>query len=561
MSSLKFFIFFTLAFLIVPGSWAQGSKDYQASLREKAPIKVAILPVAIHSPENVAYMREGLWDMLSSRVELQGRVTVLEKGQVKKALSEVSGEIDAESARKVGQLVGADFVVFGSLTKLGDSASLDLKVLEVTGEKPSSSVFIQARKMEEIVVRVDDLARKVDEKILGYPVSPPVERPAVAERPAEAPRGTAGIPAPPMGFQAEPPRGTAGAPASPPGFQPVAPPRAVATSGFWQSTSFPFKIKGVAMGDLEGDGKDEIVLIDERNVYIYRYDNGFNLLKKLAGGRLDHYLAVDVADIKKEGKSRIFVTNLPGDETEQNRRRLGSFVVAYQGGDYRVVASNLEWFLSVVNWPGKGPLLLGQKRGLNTSFEAAIYEMGWDGKGYKESRKIDGLKIFSLYGFTPFVSEGKTFFAFIDSDFRLKVLDQKGKVIWRSVEYYGSNNVFRVKPMPSGTYYEGNDLASVNVRLVSRGDEIFILRNISATGQFFKREKYFTGGEVQNLAWNGSMFMERWRSQEIPGYLVDFQAQNILGAAGNELIVAVNLPKESILSGSTDSALMVSRVQ
>ena len=88
---------------------------------------MAILPVTVHSSENLGYMQEGLLDMLSSRVELEGRVSVLEKGAVKKALGQTPGEIDTEQARKLGQMLEADFVVYGSLTKLGDSASLDLK--------------------------------------------------------------------------------------------------------------------------------------------------------------------------------------------------------------------------------------------------------------------------------------------------------------------------------------------------------------------------------------------------------------------------------------------------
>ena len=63
-------------------------------------------------------------------------------------------------------------MVFGSLTKLGDSASLDLNVVDVKGEKPPSSVFVQAKKMEEIIAAVDDIANKVDEKILGYSPAP-----------------------------------------------------------------------------------------------------------------------------------------------------------------------------------------------------------------------------------------------------------------------------------------------------------------------------------------------------------------------------------------------------
>ncbi len=562
---MKIFIFFAAGVLFIPWALAQAPKAPQAAdQKASGPLKVALLPLAIHSDENLEYLKEGTYAMFSSRVELEGRILVLERASVKKALTEVSGEIDTETARKVGERLGADFVVFGSLTKLGGSASVDLKVLEVRGEKPASSVYIQAGKMEEIIAQVDVLARKVDEKILGYSLSPaPVEKPAVAEKPSEGPKVVAAvpIPPPPQGLRpmtpAKPERGVSpsGVGVSPSGV-------GVSPSGFWQSTPFPFKIVGMAIGDLDGDGRNEVVLIDERNLWIYRWENEFKLLKKLSGGKLNQYLAVDAADIDKDGKAEIFVTSLEGDATETSPRRLSSFVVAFREGDYRVTAKNLPWYLRVVNWGEKGAVLLGQQKGYNVPYEAAIYEMGWNGKGYKEGRKIEASKVFSLYGFTPFSHEGKIFYAFIDSDFRLKVLDPKGKLIWRSQATYGSDVSFQAKPLPVATgYYEGDEIAYVNVRVIARGNELLILRNISPLGQFFKKQTYYTGGEVQSLVWSGAMFMETWRSVEVSGYMADFQNQDLDGAPGMELVVAVNLPRESVLSGQTGSALMIGRFQ
>jgi len=546
---LKIFIFFAAAALFIPWALAQAPLAPQAPARGSGPFRVAILPVAIHSPENLDYMQAGLMDMLTSRMELEGRISVLEKGAVKKALSPDAGEIDSETARKLGEKLGADYVVFGSLTKLGESSSLDLKVVEVKGEKPGSSVYIQARKMEEVIAQVDVLARKIDEKILGYPLSPPpAERPAVAEKPSEGPRPVAAIPPPP------------------PGLRPLTPARTdrgVSPTGFWQSTPFPFRIVGMSMGDLDGDGRNEVVLIDERNLWIYRWENEFKLIKKLSGARMSQYLAVDTGDIDKDGKAEIFVTSLEGDATESSPRKLSSFVVSFGEGDYRVTAKNLPWYLRVVGWGEKGAVLLGQRRGYGVTYEAPIYEMGWDGKGYKEVRKIEASKVFSLYGFSPFFHEGKTFYAFIDSDFRLKVLDPKGSLIWRSQATYGSDVSFQAKPLPTGYsgYYEGDDIAYVNVRVIARGNELFILRNISPLGQLFKKQTYYTGGEVQSLVWSGAMFMETWRSVEIAGYMVDFQNQDLDGAPGMELVVAVNLPREGILSGGSNSALMIGRFQ
>ncbi len=322
-SSLKSLIFILGMIFLVSLAFAQSPAERQSSPQTQPPYKVAILPVKIHSPENLGYMQEGLLDMLSSRVDLEGRVVVLEKGPVKKAYDQVSGEMNEENAKKIGHLLEADFVVFGSLTKLGDSASLDLKVAEVKGEKPGFSVFVQAKKMEEIVASVDDLARQIDEKILGYPL-----RPQVAAKPAEAEKEVKGFPAIP---------GSTGA---------IRGGRGVAGGEFWQSQPFPFHIKGMAVGDVDGDGRNEVVLIGEKTLYVYRWDGEFKLLWKRDGAKLDQYMAVDVADIDKDGKAEIFVTNLQGD-------RLASFVVAFKDGAFRTVSSGLGWFLRVVEWARK----------------------------------------------------------------------------------------------------------------------------------------------------------------------------------------------------------------
>jgi len=536
-SSLKLLIFILGMIFLVSFAFAQSPSERQTSPKLKLPHKVAILPVKIHSPENLEYMQEGLVDMLSSRVELEGRVAVLEKGPVKKAYDQVSGEMNLENARKLGHMLEADFVVFGSLTKLGDSASLDLKVVEVKKEDPGSSVFVQAKKMEEIIAGVDDLARKIDEKILGYPL-----KPSVAEKAAGPVKE----------------KEAGGFPTLPVVSGPIKTGRVVAGGEFWQSQPFSFNIKGMAVGDLDGDGRNEVALIADRSLYIYRWESTeFKLLWKFDGGKFDQYLAVDAGDIDKDGKAEVFVTNL-----EENR--LSSFVVAFKDGAYRKVSTGLEWFLRVVEWGEKGAVLLGQRKGYQEGFEWPIYEMGWDGKSYKTIRKADILKGFSVYGFTPFIRDGRKGYLFIDSDFRLKLMDEKGKLVWKSGDDYGSNNEFQTKPLvvgPGQRYEDAGEQAFVNVRVIPKGNEVVLIRNIALSGQFLKRSTIYQKGEVQVLTWTGAMFMANWKSKEIPGYLVDFQIKDVDGEKGNELIVAVNLPKEGILPGQKGSALMVSRVE
>jgi len=521
--------------VFVSYAFGQAVQAPQAAAKPQSPFKVAILPVAIHSPEDLSYMKEGLLDMLSSRVELNGRVVVLEKGSVKKALAGTAEEVDSAAARNLGQVLGADFVVFGSLTKLGDSASLDLKVVEVKGEKSAAGVYVQAKKMEEVIARVDELARRVDEKILGYPLTPPV-----AEKPVEKPKEVAALPSPPV-----PP--TASRTVSPPSTS-----RVTVAGEQWRSQAIPFRVVGMDIGDIDGDGRNEVILIEERKVWIYRWDGELKVIKMIEGEKFDRYLAVDVVDAKKNGRAEIFVTNFQKD-------RLSSLVVAYSDGDFKVVSSGLDWFFRAVDWGEKGKILCSQKKGTEEGFSGPIYEFGWDGKKYKDMRKAKIPKGINLYGFAPFAHDGKTDFVYIDSDFKLKMMNEKGKVTWRSRDDYASDNRFQFKYLDV-LANRPDEFAFVNVRVIAKGEDIFIIRNMSAIGEIFARAKYYNRGEVKRLAWTGAVFMETWRSQEISGYLADFQYQERKQDQAKELIVAVNLPKESILSMDASSALMVSRV-
>jgi hypothetical protein len=274
------------------------------------------------------------------------------------------------------------------------------------------------------------------------------------------------------------------------------------------------------------------------------------VIKTIEGDKLDRYLAVDVVDTRKNGRAEIFVTNFQKD-------RLSSLVVAYRDGGFKVVSSGLDWFFRAVDWGEKGKVLFGQGMSKDEGFSGPIYEIGWDGKKYKDMRKANIPKGINLYGFAPFFHDGKTDFAYIDSDFKLKVMNEKGKIIWRSRDDYGSENRFQFK-VQNVWGNVPDEYAAVNVRVIAKGEDIFIIRNISAIGEIFARTKYYNKGEVKRLAWTGAMFVETWRSQEISGYLADFQLQERKEDPAKEVIVAVALSKESMFSTDASSALMFS---
>lgn len=172
--------------------------------------------------------------------------------------------------------------------------------------------------------------------------------------------------------------------------------------GFWMSQQFKTEFYGMDIGDVNKDGVNEVVIIDRHNVYIYlKTKNNLQLLKQIKGKSYHKYISVDVADINKDGTPEIIVTSL-------NDRVLNSFVLQYEDGDYKMIASDIRYFLRVITPSSGTPMLLGQTYGMGSFsdgmggkvFDTQIYEIVWrDGK-YVEGDKQKIPVGLSIYGLT-----------------------------------------------------------------------------------------------------------------------------------------------------------------
>ncbi len=200
--------------------------------------KVAVLPFLIHSQENLDYLREGIHDILISRITVEGRIVIIERSIVERALYEERPmRLDEEAAKKIGMRVGADYIVLGSITKIGDYISLDARLISITEEKPPLGVYTQHKGIDDVMVKIGDFAQDIGFKILG--------RRAMAGRPT-GPRHPF--------IQREERIGRIG----PEGLD------------YKKSQSFNFEIKGLDVGDVDGDKKNEVVVMDSHNLYIKR---------------------------------------------------------------------------------------------------------------------------------------------------------------------------------------------------------------------------------------------------------------------------------------------------
>src|SRR5512135_557091 len=130
--------------------------------------KVAILPFLIHSQENLYYLRDGMYDVLASRLTADGRIEIVERNTVERTLYEERPmRLDEEVAKRIGMRVGADYAVLGSVTKIGNFISLDARLISISEDKPPLGVYTQTKGVDDLMAKIGDFAEEIGNKVVG----------------------------------------------------------------------------------------------------------------------------------------------------------------------------------------------------------------------------------------------------------------------------------------------------------------------------------------------------------------------------------------------------------
>ena len=179
--SVKWLICLFCLFAAVQPSWALGEK------------KVAVLPFTVHSAENIDYVRQGIGDMLSSRLSVNEKIEVVNRDAVLAAIKETSGkELTLADVYGLGKKLNADFVVWGSITKIGNSLSIDGRLIDITAYKAALSIATQSPTMDEVIPKINEFARKIEAHLLGTSptateTTPPAPQEIIVSRKPAAP--------------------------------------------------------------------------------------------------------------------------------------------------------------------------------------------------------------------------------------------------------------------------------------------------------------------------------------------------------------------------------------
>jgi len=257
-------------------------------------IKVAILPWKINAPQGFEYIKGAVNDMLASRLGAESSIEIVNESSIKSALSKYSQEeITEEIVKSIGQEIKTDYVIYGSITIIAESISIDAKTIAVN--KIDQPIFFSSRSkgLENLISLVDEMAKDSKAKILKGAGSAAVTAGAsesstytgkfvVKEKPAETPEDDDFI-------------------IMEKGH----------VKGIWKSPQFDSSIKHIDIADIDGDKKNEIIILDSHNLFIYRLRNQkLELIKEFKGNVSVKNYSISTDDINNNGVSEIYVTRI-----------------------------------------------------------------------------------------------------------------------------------------------------------------------------------------------------------------------------------------------------------
>jgi hypothetical protein len=475
------------------------------SISASAAEKIVILPFESLAKEDISFIQGVIPKLLSSR------------------LSDMTGweavSVEATTADETVKKYGPVYLVSGSVTKLGETYSLDIILRDPAGEKVGG-YFSMAKDENGILASLEGLAKDVVKSLPG--IESAEEEVAQAKGEAETAvtkeqlEGASPLPA--EGEKSAQQREVAAlkpeaVPVKKESFSEI---KKVKTLG-----KLPGEIYRVASADIDGDGFVEIAFMGKHKIFLYRFKNGqIHPIKTVEKKNDHHFLNVDVYDVDNDGLIDFVVTDLVSEF-------LRSFVIGKKDDRIGIKIEGVSWYLAVFDDFRGQKVLVGQKLGFHSPYSDTAYILSWDGRELKEGEKFsvptNEELVMGVLSMNAFRDGEKQRFVLIDQYDKIRTADSQGRIFWKSGDYYsGALDFFEI---PSQNIGADGMLRRhyVNSRLkkMARGNKImFLIRE--APKPLTRDRKAYSKSKLVLVEWDGDGFSKIIEGDEVPNLITDF---------------------------------------
>ncbi len=489
----------------------------------------------ISSAGNYAYLRDGIQSMLVSRLSVGDRVAVLDRNFSEKELNSLKNK--QTTGPGGSETAVADYLVTGSLYKLKTGLNIQIVLYPFAKDKEPLRFEAVVKNPDNMLADVEQLSREITQSAFGHEAVDPGVVKTEGER-----SGTSGfVTAHPEAAYKK--RVNTGAVTGAVGSTV----QVTAKEGK-KSLTLSREIRALAVGDVDGDGGDEMVVLIGNTLELYKVEG--KKINKIATASLPAALechAVNMADLDNKGRMEIFISATEG-------LNISSLIVGWdKEKGFRIITENIPWYIRPVQIPGKGWRLAGQQRGTEKTqlVKAGVYLLDLHvGALPTQGERLalpDGVNLFDFV-FADLDGDGAPEIVAIDKKERIKVFNRANELLWVSKRTFGGSQIYlgpsrgeAVNRQDRRNFTVDEDfereLIFVPGRLVVADigkdgrQEIIVNENTLSSLSFSQKMRIYNDGVIVGLAWDGSALNEAWRTGTFKGYIAGFgfSVRNKLG--------------------------------
>jgi hypothetical protein len=308
-------------------------------------------------------------------------------------------------------------------------------------------------------------------------------------------------------------------------------------------------VRGLALADLDGDGRTEVIVGDDRGLTVYRWQEGtgpvvFAGPEPRPGGQI---ISLDAADINGTGRAQVVVVEYRGAA-----EGVRSSVLEWTGERFRPIYETSGRYLRVIP-VGADSWLVEQPSGQAEPFGGTIRRLLWQGGRYRDGAALRVPAGVNLYGLAllPLTGSAEPEMVAITPEDRLSVWTAQGRRLWTSPDPYGGSAItfpfVATQATRTQVEFEGG-IGRVFGRVVAlprgpEGYEILVFENMLPVGGQFRTllprlaPTVFTQGRIHRLRWKDGGFVRVWESRPTEGYIADFAYGDVDGDGLADVVV------------------------
>jgi hypothetical protein len=490
-------------------------------------LSVTVLPITVRQDGAYAYLNPTIRQMIITRLAGRPGISIAEPLSPD-AEERVRTLLGNGAFSDAAQLANVDWLVEGSMYSLKDGIQVNLGFYSAKPDVRPVTYGLRADSADEVIPAITKMIAEVSADLEAVSASV-TEEPVTADRDQQI-----------TGFQTPHPereykKGLFGGSTlfgeDDDRFD---------SRGVRRSSKLPLTIESMALGDLDGDGVNELVAASRTRLVVFEFaERRFNQIASFDLSPRYKIHVINIADPGDTGRARIFVS--------ANKGKLpASFVLAYGGGDtMEVLHRDVRAYIRPITLPKKGVILAGQQYSPNLSdsfLTPGVHEISI---GEADGEVTWGEKLVlpnevNLFDFVMADLNGDNSVEtmVIDSQSKLLVYDEVLNLIWVSSASYGASKDY-FGPAQSKADRLDPDALDPTLRSMQRlifipsrldvkditGDglpEVVVSTNEMDLSRYLVNLRSFDGGAVACLGWRGNGLFELWRTNKINGYVADY---------------------------------------